>query len=334
MIDRAWDEMLAEFRALGGTADNICLREGPIGRGLFPVDPAKPVAIRIPGNLLVDISDVDFAGGNFRVAARATIGERERAFLESYEAQFSWGSGGLSEIERIFDHAQAFPADIRRTLKSDYHCGDWFDDATDALMQRQFMLSRSIRYKDRTVVMPIVELANHGLFASYATRDGVGLQGQFSGEVLVRYADFDAHGTFSTWGFAFDQPQAFSIALGGKVGKNPVRINRDLGGVVPGTPYWIPEFAARDGGAQLRFLMLGSKQYPKHCKSIFYKIMREIGLSGFEEAFETVQHANRLFYLNLWSLIEDIDGPMAHTFRRVVHYQLRALSYCYGTTAI
>ena len=34
MNDRAWREMLAEFRALGGIADNICLRQGVHGRGV------------------------------------------------------------------------------------------------------------------------------------------------------------------------------------------------------------------------------------------------------------------------------------------------------------
>lgn len=334
MSERAWEDMLAEFRALGGTAENLCLRQGPIGRGLFPVDPSKPLAVRIPDNLLVDISDVEFSGGKFRVASRSKMGARERSFIETYEAHFSWGEGGYEEIERIFEQAQALPEDLRRTLKSEYYCGEWFDDVSNELLQHRFLMSRSIRCKDRTVVMPIVELANHGLSSSIATKDGVGLQGLFSGEVLVRYADFDAHGMFSTWGFAFDQPQAFSIALGGIVGKHPVRIDRDLSAVVPGAPFWMPEFSPRDSGAQLRFLMIGNKQYPKHCKSIFIKIMQHLGYSGAEEAFETVQHANRLHFLDLWSLLEDVEGLMAHTLRRMTQYQLRAMSYCYGTTAL
>ena len=55
-----WDDMLDEFRALGGTADNICLKEGPFGRGLFPRDPSKPIRIHIPENLLVDLKHVRF----------------------------------------------------------------------------------------------------------------------------------------------------------------------------------------------------------------------------------------------------------------------------------
>ena len=34
----SWDDMIAEFRALGGTADNIVQAKGPLGRGIFPID--------------------------------------------------------------------------------------------------------------------------------------------------------------------------------------------------------------------------------------------------------------------------------------------------------
>ena len=63
-----WDELLDEFRALGGTADNIRLGHGEFGRGLFPVDPAKPVVIDIPDNLLVATADMVLVNGVPRVA--------------------------------------------------------------------------------------------------------------------------------------------------------------------------------------------------------------------------------------------------------------------------
>ena len=50
-----WDEMLDEFRSLGGIADNIRLGEGRFGRGLFPVDTSRPYRIHIPPSLLVNI---------------------------------------------------------------------------------------------------------------------------------------------------------------------------------------------------------------------------------------------------------------------------------------
>jgi len=51
---RLWEEMLEEFRALGGVAENIRLDDGPLGRGLFPIDAASPIRIFIPESLLLE----------------------------------------------------------------------------------------------------------------------------------------------------------------------------------------------------------------------------------------------------------------------------------------
>ena len=71
-----WNELLEEFRALGGTAENIRLGRGEFGRGLFPIEPGKPVAIHIPNNLLVPVGDWVFEGGAPRVGPNAKTGER------------------------------------------------------------------------------------------------------------------------------------------------------------------------------------------------------------------------------------------------------------------
>jgi len=268
----------------------------------------------------------------FRV--RASAGSREKLFLEGYENLFSWGGGGRTDIERLFSEAQALPAELRHRLKSEFHCGDWFGDATDAAVQARFIASRCIRYRDRTVVMPIVELANHGAGAACNTADGVALSGRFADEVLYKYSDFDAQGMFSTWGFACDQPQAFSIALGGRIGQRRAVIGRDLGGLTPATQLWIPRAGVRPDEVQLEFLMIGNRQYPRSCKGIFYKVMRDAGISEFEEGFDTIRHANRMHYLNLWAAIESVEGPMVGALRRMVRFQMQAMSYCYGVQEI
>ena len=71
-----WNELLEEFRALGGTAENIRLGQGEFGRGLFPIEQGKPVAIHIPDNLLVPVSDWVSDGGAPRVGPKAKTGER------------------------------------------------------------------------------------------------------------------------------------------------------------------------------------------------------------------------------------------------------------------
>jgi hypothetical protein len=326
MRDVAWDEMLEEFRALGGTAENICLREGTLGRGLFPIDPTKPIAIRIPDNLLIDIADAEFPNDRFAVSSRANIGVREKAFLERYENECSWVNG-RNEVESVFEQAQKLSGDLRHSLTSEFYLGDWFSEPTDALIRRRFLESRCITYKGRSVLIPIVELANHGAGPPISTADGVAVGGLFANEVLVKYADFDACGMFVTWGFAADPPQAFSIALKGKVGERSVQIGRELGDLAPGQEFWTPSFTVAPEQWTLRFMMTGNRRHRRACREVFYRLMQQAGFSGFERAFETIQHANRLHFLKLLSLVENLDGALAVTLRRVARFQLVAMSY-------
>src|SRR5215472_16098366 len=94
-----WDTMLAEFRALGGTAENVVLRQGPRGRGVFPLDPAEPVRLCVPPNLIVRAEDTEIWDGRLVVkASAATVGARERAFFDNYQRDFSWGAGVLDDL--------------------------------------------------------------------------------------------------------------------------------------------------------------------------------------------------------------------------------------------
>ena len=191
----AWDELLDEFRALGGTADNIRLGQGEFGRGLFPIDPAQPVAIRIPESLLVAVEDMVFQGGVPRVGPRARAGEREKAWLDRYQEEFGWG-GGRDEILQKFESVRTLPEGLRQVLSKEFHCGPWFDEPTDKLIQRLYFQTRSIEHNEKQVVMPLIEVANYGLGATYGGSGGVELTGTFPGEILVQYAQLDAFGLF------------------------------------------------------------------------------------------------------------------------------------------
>ena len=47
-------DLLERFTELGGTAENICIRQGELGRGVFPVDPSRRAKIATPKNLLIN----------------------------------------------------------------------------------------------------------------------------------------------------------------------------------------------------------------------------------------------------------------------------------------
>src|SRR5436305_1795885 len=154
-----WNEMLEEFRALGGVADNVYLGEGRFGRGLFPIDPSRPIKIHIPESLLLPVKHVEFRNDAFRIKPGAPIGARERRFLENYERDFSWNAS-REHIHDLLQMVHEAPLELREQLRK--FCAWWVSGPTPKAVQERFIASRAIRYNGKRVLMPITELANHG----------------------------------------------------------------------------------------------------------------------------------------------------------------------------
>ena len=328
------DELLDEFRALGGTAENVRLGQGALGRGLFPIDPAKPVTVHVPENLLIDTKDVAFDGGKFRIRSGAHMGERERSWIENYQAELSWGDEGAAEVTRVFEAAQALPGELRQRLRDEFHCGAWFHDPTEAAIQEQFLASRAIDYHGRGVLMPVVELINHGAGPEIGLANGVTVRGAFPGEVLIRYSQTDSYGFFWSWGFVIERPVAFSMEMAGRIDSSRLLIGRTFPSTKPGQREWMAPLSSVEGGVSLPYLLIGNAQHPRLPKSIFYKTMRDGGFSGVEEPFEMIRHLNNLHFLNLLKALDGVDLPMARSLRAMALNQLRAISCCYGQQAI
>lgn len=325
-----WEEMLAEFRALGGTADNICLKEGRYGRGLFPKEPSEAVKIRIPDSLLLDHKYVEFHEGAFRVAAGAPIGARERAFLENYEREFSW-SVGKREIENVFEIMRECSPELRELLKKSYYGYRWVAEPTPETVQERFLDSRVIHYRDADVIMPIVELANHGHDAGYEVGDGVGLSGTFSGEVLVCYQLCDPLQIFGKWGFASDS-EFFALSIHLKVEQAGLEIGRNDPKPKQERKPFLPAPTVEEGKIKLPYVLLGHKRQPGLPKANFMQAMRDAGrLRGeAENLFDLIQHANRMHMLQLFAACEDAPPRLGHLLRRVARFQMEAMSSSLG----
>ena len=329
-----WNELLEEFRALGGTAENIRLGQGEFGRGLFPIEQGKPVAIHIPDNLLVPVSDWVSDGGAPRVGPKAKTGERERAWLNCYQEEFGWGGGGIDEVRRMFETTSALPSELRLELLTKYHCGPWFEEPADHRIAARFLGARSIAYKKAEVVMPLVEMANYGEGTSYATASGVALRGLFRGEVLVEYGPLDSFDYFRSWGFATQRPFALSLPMTGKIDSASLMVGNGFKGPLTSESSWIPRLRKEQDNLGLQFLLVGNQRFPRIPKGIFYRLMRKAGYVGFAEAFDVIHHMNCLHFIDLLLKTEGIDMPIGRTLRTMASYQLRALSFCYGVREI
>src|SRR5579864_1294502 len=206
----SWDDMIAEFRALGGTADNIVQASGRLGRGIFPIERDKPIRLHVPQNLLVPESDIEFVEGRIGIKDSFGIGQAEREFFEKYQQTFSWGIA-RSECAAHLEAVRRLPPDVAEALNVPNGLERKIREGQD-LTGTWFLQSRCFQEKHKLYVMPVMELVNHGIgVPGYNFENGVSIEGQFSDEVLVNYNLGDALGIFLTFGFASPERRAFSL---------------------------------------------------------------------------------------------------------------------------
>jgi hypothetical protein len=326
-----WNDMLTEFRALGGVAENIRLDHGPFGRGLFPVDPKKPVAITIPENLLVLLEDVYFEDDVFRVNLRSPISARGRAFIEQYERAFAW-EVARGEIERFLSAMNELPEPVRELATQRLGLGRFFLPVVPELVRKWFFETRAIRAGSRSVVMPIIELANHGGSAVYQMSSGLELSGTFDGEVLVRYTTpSDAYHMFLNWRFASKELTAFSLAINGIYAGREFQIKREFED--ESLPF-VPEASLDGDRIVLSYLLLGHERNPRVPKGAFRKAVGLQKLDHPDEVYDVIQMVNRQNFLDLLEVLEGVDLPGASILRTLAINQLAALSHHYGVRTV
>jgi hypothetical protein len=327
-----WDEMIGEFRALGGAAENVCVRRGRFGRGLFPVDSEKPVSLFVPENLLLNVTDVMYDNGSMRLKPEAQVGLREKDFFERYQANFNWGAGGRDDCAAFIDAMDTLPSQVRGLLASDFGLAAFFQGDKTNRIQQHFLKSRMIGSKGRFVLMPVMELVNYSSNgAIFKYENGIAVTGRFADEILIHYLDVaDPFTVFSTWGFAHEEPFAFSLAMTMRLGNRRLIVQRQLLEKAPLGIARAPVVEADDKTVTLSHLMLGNARRPRLAKGVFYRILHNLGESNAEEAFDRIQHFNRMKFLQLLKALESHEGPVISTLRKMVIYQLQALSHCIG----
>jgi hypothetical protein len=326
-----WNDMLSEFRALGGVAENIRIGRGPFGRGLFPVDPKRPVAISIPDTLLVSLEDVYFEGDVFRVNSRSPVGARGRAFIEQYERDFAWGVA-RGEVERFLSAMTELPQSVRDLGTQRLGLGRFFLPIVPGLVRKWFFETRSIRSGSSSIVMPIIELANHGGSVGYKMAPGLSLSGAFDGEVLVRYTSpSDPYDMFLNWMFAPREPTAFSMAFKGAYAGRKFQIKREFEDqAVP----FVPKVSLEEDCVVVNYLLLGHRQFPRVPKGAFRKALGFLQLDELDEVYDYIQMTNRQNFLDLLDVLEGVDLPGAAPLRTLAINQLTSLSDHYGVRVV
>jgi hypothetical protein len=224
------------------------------------------------------------------------------------------------------------PESLKEFLATQLSLRAFFQPISPPVVQKWFFSTRVIRSFGRDVIMPIVELANHGGAARYDSLKGVSLNGTFDGEVLVRYSEpADPYEMFASWMFAPREDTAFSLPMRGEFGGKQFIIRREFNNEK--MPF-VPKVVVEDDRILVSHLLLGHKQFPRVPKGAFRKAMESAQLSDVDEAFDVILMLNRQRFLDLLAALDGLELPAVAMLRRLAVNQLTALSYQFGVRTL
>jgi hypothetical protein len=327
-----WDALLTEFRGLGGTAENVTLRQGSRGRGVFAVDPAKPARLFVPPNLLVRCEDTEVRDGLLAVKPSSSLGARERAFFGRYQENFSWGAGVFDELWQTQLAWNQLPQNIRDALLATWPMkAEAFSEPSEDLCHKRYINTRMIKYRENPVFMPVVELVNHGRNApGFDRTEGIAVGGVFADEVLATYGGDDCWGTAVNYGFCEARNYAYAVQGDLKFEGHHIKISRAPNQAERYNGVMLPIVRLEDGTVHFSFLTLGNEKLPHLPRAVFLHVTKNTPIKRPDKLFDLIQHYNRLLLLKFLRGSEGSAMPLVAMLRSAAFRQLETLSCHWG----
>ena len=150
-----WEILVEEFRSFGGTANNVIQREGLFGLGLFPINPAKPVELRVPDELLVATDNVELKNGKIVLKDESNYPKGFGDWYTRFQTNYSWGAEAKKSIRAFETGLKALPEDIKKYLSNLGLSIDGRLSGTneDEEIFKRFVLTRQINKNGSTFLM-------------------------------------------------------------------------------------------------------------------------------------------------------------------------------------
>lgn len=167
MHNSEWKHIIEKFRRLGGTAENVELRTGKLGRGIYSINPGEKSILATPKNLLIKRSDVRRDSNNIFIKANSSTDKAAKEFAEYYYNELSWGNGGSADSQSFLSQITSMPTSIKNDLAK-YRFIDKgilnYRDNLDTRLER-FIDERAFLFRGESVLVPMIELVNHSNYA-------------------------------------------------------------------------------------------------------------------------------------------------------------------------
>lgn len=336
-----FEDLLDDFRALGGIAENVRRGVGAYGPGIFPIDPGRETILWAPERLLIPAEDLEVRDDSLVVRAGSGVGADEQRFFESFHRQFGWSAGTFDELWASQAQWRELPADVIAFVR---HMGavadaDFrFAAPSVAICLYQFIRSRDVSYRGNPRIMPVIDLVNHSNGAPpYVMVDGpgVGVRGTFPGEILVRYNVADSWATALAYSFADPSPFAYSLSLTVQLFGTQLSILRNIGAGEVRNGIHHPQKRVDGNTIELSHLMLGNGRQPDLPRPVFRKLMRDhVTERQADDVFESLVRFNHTKFIEALRILRKHDAPLVAVLQEAAINQLDALSACVGARAL
>jgi hypothetical protein len=93
----------------------------------------------------------------------------------------------------------------------------------------------------------------------------------------------------------------------------------------------VPVVNSDEDKVTISHLMLGHARFPRLAKGIFYQFMADIGETNAEELFDRIRRFNIQQFLKLMEALDEHEGPLISTLRRLCRHQISAVTNSVGT---
>lgn len=327
-------EILTQFRSLGGVAENLTLRHGTHGRGLFAINPGRPVQLHVPEQLLVapqwvELDETD----NIRVAAKhsSSLTAKAIAFFEQYQKCLGWGHGGLDTIKQHQRALQALPPKLKNFLHILGGAEELGQKPTSKYCLQKYFVTRQIGSRSGSRLMPIAELINHapdGL--PYVLEDGIKVVGVVKDEILTSYhSHLDAFHFFINYHFVTPANSALSCEVTVEVpdvGTLTIARMDHLADIQD--KIRIPKITKSGARMNLSFVEIANKNNPSQPRKTFVHLMaaQYVSIPIAHALFDGIIEHNRQVLRELIQACHRHPSAMTSSLERAASFQLAAIN--------
>jgi hypothetical protein len=325
-------EILEKFRTLGGVADNVELRHGEYGRGIFPINPNLPIKIITPTHLLVSPNWLKLDRENhIRINPKLGLDPAFVDFYESYQKFFGWSNVGINELSDYHNDLVKLPKSIKQfLLLFGWHNSD-FDKKNITYYLNEYLASRQIRIGNESKLMPIIELINHSPDGKqYLASDGVKFAGTFKGEVLASYhGSFDAIHFFRIYHFNSESTTVLSCDVKIDVPDlGLINIARFDAMVDIKDGVITPRMVKKKNGIQIDFLELVNNKNKLLPRKVFIDGLSQFNVSLLvaNQIFDGLIEHNRKAYTDFINECRLSDNKVAKQLEYIALNQLKLLN--------